>query len=69
MSARNIVRQQSLVGVQPIINNNHFTFVKVLEDNWESIYDELLEILKYRDLIPSFHEISKEQCKISKGEK
>ena len=69
MSARNIIGQQSLVGVQPIINNNHFTFVKILEDNWESIYDELLEILKYRDLIPSFHEISKEQYKISKGEK
>ena len=69
MSARNIIGQQSLVGVQPIINNNHFTFVKILEDNWESIYDELLEILKYRDLIPSFHEISKEQYKISEGEK
>ena len=69
MSARNIIGQQSLVGVQPIINNNHFTFVKLLEENWDSIYDELIEVLRYRDLIPSFHEISKEQYKISKGKK
>ena len=45
MSARNIIGKQSLVGVQPIINNNHFTFVKLLEENWDSIYDELTEIL------------------------
>ena len=69
MSARNIIGKQSLVGDQPVINNNYFTFVKILEENWDSIYDELTVVLKYRDLIPSFHEISKEQYKISKGKK
>tara|TARA_Y100001970_G_scaffold243723_1_gene309241 strand:+ start:1579 stop:2271 length:693 start_codon:yes stop_codon:yes gene_type:complete len=69
MSARNIIGKQSLVGDKPIISNHYFTFVKLLEENWNSIYDELIEILKYRDLIPSFHEISKEQYKISKGRK
>ena len=69
MSARYFIGKQSLVGNQPIINNNNFAFVKVIEENWNSIYDELMEILKYRDLIPSFHEISKEQYKISIGKK
>ena len=69
MSARYFIAKQSLVENRPIIDNNNFTFVKLLEDNWNSIYDELIEILRYRDLIPSFHEISKEQYKISKGNK
>lgn len=69
MSSRHFIGKQSLVGTQPVLNNNNFTFIDVLEENWSSIYDELMEILKYRDLIPSFYEISKEQYKISKGNK
>lgn len=69
MSARYFIAKQSLVENRPIIDNNNFTFVKLLEENWNSIYDELIEILRFRDLVPSFHEISKEQYKISKGDK
>ena len=69
MSARYFIAKQSLVENRPIIHNKNFTFVKLLEENWNSIYDELIEILRYRDLVPSFHEISKEQYKISKGNK
>ncbi|RPH02956.1 MAG: aspartyl/asparaginyl beta-hydroxylase domain-containing protein [bacterium TMED46] len=69
MSAKHFIAKQSLVENRPIIDNNNFTFVKLLEENWNSIYDELIEILRFRDLVPSFHEISKEQYKISKGNK
>ncbi len=69
MSARYFIAKQSLVENRPIIDNNNFNFIKLLEENWNSIYDELIKILRYSDLIPSFHDISKQQYKISKGNK
>jgi beta-hydroxylase len=59
--------KQSLVGDTPIIANEHFPFLEEFTDNWETIRDEATEILKLRDEIPAFQEISPDQKRIAKG--
>ena len=58
---------QSTVGDAPVMNKTDFPFVKPLEDNWQAIHAELVEILKHREAVPLFHELSPDQKKISKG--
>ena len=59
--------RQSLVGDTPIISNAHFPFLKDFEANWEVILAEAHDVLKHRDAIPAFHDVSPDQRKISKG--
>ena len=59
--------RQSLVGDTPIIATSHFPNLKSFTDNWEAIRAEVQEILKHRDAIPAFHDVSPDQHKISKG--
>jgi beta-hydroxylase len=61
--------RQSLVGDMPVLDKSLFPHIKPLEDNWQVIRAELEEILKHRDAVPLFHELSRDQMKISKGEK
>jgi ornithine lipid ester-linked acyl 2-hydroxylase len=58
---------QSLVGDTPIISSEPFPFLQKFADNWEGIRDEVQGILKHRDAIPAFHDVSPDQHKISKG--
>jgi ornithine lipid ester-linked acyl 2-hydroxylase len=58
---------QSTVGNSPMIDSKPFPFLKDFTDNWQSIEKEVREILKHRDAIPLFHEISYDQRTISKG--
>jgi len=60
--------RQSLVGDTPFIDENYFPHLKVFADNWETIRDEVREILKFRDEIPFFQEVSRDQRKISRGQ-
>lgn len=60
--------RQSLVGDEPILDNDRFPFVAVLEANWRNIRSELEEVLKDRSRLPSFHEISPDQYRISRGD-
>ena len=48
-------------------NWNHFPFLTSFTENWEPIRAEAIEILKHRDAIPAFQDISPDQKKISKG--
>lgn len=59
---------QSTVGDGPILDRRHFPFVKDFEDNWQTIRDEVKAILKHREAVPFFHEISPDQAGISRGE-
>ena len=60
--------RQSLVGDAPFLDNRHFSFVDEFIGNWEAIRDEVVEILRHREVIPVFHEISPEQRRISIGD-
>ncbi len=53
---------------RPVYDAAEFPDLRPLEDNWELVHKELLAILKHRDLIPAFHELSPDQKKISKGD-
>ena len=56
---------QSLVPNTPFIGNGHFPFLKEFEDRWQEIEAEARAILKFRDEIPAFQEISPDQYRIA----
>lgn len=60
--------KQSMVPDTPKIDNSHFSFLKDFTDNWEVIREEVYEVLKYREAIPGFQEISPDQYRLSKGQ-
>lgn len=62
-----VFARQSLVGNAPFLENRHFEFTSDFAANWEAIRGEVLQILRHRDMIPPFHEISPEQGNISVG--
>ncbi len=66
-SFSDFVGRQSLIGDTPVVDRNHFPHLEVFEDNWEAIRAEAAEILKHRDAVPLFHEISRDQKRISTG--
>jgi len=57
--------RQSLVGNEPILDNRHFPFLQTFSDNWQAIRDEARGILKFREAVPAFQEISPDQKKIA----
>lgn len=59
--------RQSTVGNTPVIDNGHFPFLKEFENNWQTILGEARSVLKHREAIPAFHDVSPDQHKISKG--
>lgn len=60
--------RQSLIGDTPVLDKTHFPEFKVLEENWRDVLGEVKEILKFRDQVPKFHEVSADQKNISKGD-
>ncbi|WP_137389742.1 aspartyl/asparaginyl beta-hydroxylase domain-containing protein [Rhodoligotrophos defluvii] len=58
---------QSLVGDKPVMNTADFPFLKQFTDNWEVIRDEIAEVLKHREAVPTFQEVSPDQKRIAKG--
>jgi len=56
----------SKVGNPPIYDKDLFPWCKEIEQDWEAIRDELDEVLKNRDELPSFHEITREVETITK---
>ncbi|MBG1231441.1 aspartyl/asparaginyl beta-hydroxylase domain-containing protein [Aestuariivirga litoralis] len=59
--------RQSLVEDKPFLKNDNFPFLQMFSDNWEKIRDEVQVILKNREEIPAFQEVSPEQHLIAKG--
>lgn len=58
---------QSTVGNAPVLDSVHFAFLDSFTENWETIRGEVTGILKHRDAIPGFQDVSPDQKKISKG--
>lgn len=56
---------QSKVPDTPHIENSHFEFLKPFVENWEVIRDEAREVLKFREAIPGFQEISPDQYRLA----
>ena len=63
-----VLQQQSLISNDPVLDNAVFDWIPELENQWETIRNELDEILESRDRIPAFHELSTGQKRISKGD-
>lgn len=60
-----LIARFSLVGDHPFFDPAQFPWAKILEENWEAIRAEALEILERRAILPSFHDISPYQSRIS----
>jgi ornithine lipid ester-linked acyl 2-hydroxylase len=58
--------RQSTVGDTPVLDSKHFPFLKSFTSNWQQVLFEAREILKHREAIPAFQEISPDQKRISK---
>jgi ornithine lipid ester-linked acyl 2-hydroxylase len=59
--------RQSLVGNGAVLENAHFPFLKEFENNWPAIEREVREILKFREDIPVFQDVSPDQMRIARG--
>ena len=59
--------KQSIVPDTPKIDNSYFPYIQPLVDEWETIRDEAQGILKFREDIPGFHDISPDQYRLSQG--
>ncbi|MFU8812329.1 MAG: aspartyl/asparaginyl beta-hydroxylase domain-containing protein [Balneolaceae bacterium] len=64
-----LIKKASKVPTTPFLDPAQFEWTKELEDNWEVIRKEVDEILKQKDNIPSFQEISKDQKSITTDDK
>jgi beta-hydroxylase len=62
------LHRSSLVGNPVFFDPAQFPWCKELEKNWRVIRKELDEVLKYRDHLPNFHEISIDQLNITKDD-
>ena len=63
----NFLGSQSLVGDAPVLDMKHFPFLAEFTGNWEGMRAEVQEILKFREAVPVFQEVSPDQMKIAKG--
>ena len=58
----------SKVPTTPFLSAEHFPQVRLLEVNWQAIRDDLDQVLKRPQDIPTFHEMSPDQARISFGD-
>lgn len=61
-----VIARQSLVGDEPVLDNRHFPHIEPLTANWRAIRGEVSEILKHRESVPAFQEVSTDQKRIAK---
>ncbi len=59
---------QSLIGDKPVFDKTVFPWTADFEANWQTIRAELDEVLKTPEALPTFHEISRYQKRISTGD-
>jgi beta-hydroxylase len=62
------IARQSLIGDTPVFDKSVFPWIAELESHWTEIRTELEAVLVTRDQLPSFHELSPDQKRISKGD-
>jgi len=64
-----LVRRFSSVGRHPFFDPSEFGWIPRIEAGWTSMRDELRALLRERERIPSFHELSQVQLKITRDDK
>lgn len=57
--------RQSLVPDEAFVDNAHFPFLEAFEERWEEIAEEARAVLKFRDAIPGFQDISPDQYRLA----
>lgn len=57
--------RQSKVPDTPVISNEHFDFLTQFEQHWPTILEEARAVLKYREAIPGFQDISPDQYRLA----
>ncbi len=62
------IGRQSLIGDQPVFDRCVFPWIGELESNWQIVRAELNGVLESRADLPSFHQVSPYQQRISKGD-
>ena len=63
------VGRHSLVSNAPVLDSALFPWVSTLEEKGRDIRDEAERMLRYRDSIPRFQDVSRDQYKISPDDK
>jgi len=64
-----LVRRFSKVGRRAVFHKSQFAWIPALEARWAAMQDELREVLRQRERIPSVEELSAEQVKIVQNQK
>jgi beta-hydroxylase len=64
-----IIGAASLIGDRPLYEASEFPWVGQLEENWESIREELLAVLEDPESLPNFQDISTDQVSITQDDK
>ena len=64
-----LVRRFSSVGEHTFFNPSKLDWIPRIETGWTAIRDELRLLLRQRQRIPSFHEISPDQARITQDDK
>ncbi|MCP5080392.1 MAG: aspartyl/asparaginyl beta-hydroxylase domain-containing protein [Alphaproteobacteria bacterium] len=64
---RETLAQQSLVSNNPVLDARQFPDLDPFTEHWKEIRDEVREILKHREAVPSFVEVSPDQTRIANG--
>ena len=59
--------RHSLCSVDPVLGTADFPWMAQLEESWQEIRQELDQVLEDPGEIPTFHQISPDQARISKG--
>ena len=62
------IAKVSIYGDPPVYSPDSFPWVAEVESGWRSIRSELDQVMKFRDAIPSFHEILKEAGTITRDD-
>jgi ornithine lipid ester-linked acyl 2-hydroxylase len=63
-----IIANQSLIGDRPVFDKSVFPWTADFEADWKKIRAELEQVLRSLDELPSFHELSPDQYRISRGD-
>ena len=58
--------RHSRAEVAPVLDKSAFSFVRELEDRWHEVRAEAEQVLEAPEDIPSFHEVSPDQWRISR---
>ncbi len=63
---RGFLAEQSLVSNDPVLDAAEFSFLKPFETHWQEINAELQGVLKFKESVPAFEEVSIDQMKIAR---